>query len=137
MIYSRDEQSGKLQSQVAHGSIRTDFGDTLEHSLKQPAQLYRGPLVFAHDMQAVPAFGSSPSAIPTSPTDLHQPAYLTVPIRDTQKIYGLILLYYSQRHRIADQDIELALRVADLTVLGLCQCPSTRANRTFGGDCRT
>lgn len=117
VIYSRDEQSGDLQSQVARGSLYTDFGRILEQSLAQPMQLYGGALVFAQDMQAAPAFGSSLSAIPSSPSDQHQPAYLTVPIRDTQKIYGLIMLYYSQRHKIADQDIDLALRVADLTVL--------------------
>lgn len=117
VIYSHDEQSGKLQIQAIQGLIRADFGVTLEASLENASQLYRGPLIFAHDMQSAPAFGSRESFSPISLEDQHQPAYLTVPIRDTQKIYGLFLLFYNQQHRIVDQEIELALRAADLTVL--------------------
>jgi signal transduction histidine kinase len=117
VIYSRDEQSGKLQIQASQGWIRADLRNMLEDSLEKTSQLYRGPLIFARDMQSVPAFDSRESFSSPSLEDQHQPAYLTVPIRDTQKIYGLLLLIYNQQHRIVDQDIELALRAADLTVL--------------------
>lgn len=117
VIYSRDEQSGDLQIQVARGSIQNGFEKSLDEFLAQSIQLYEGPLVFPHDKQAVPAFGFSLSTLPSLPAEQFQPAYLTVPIRDTQKIYGLILLYYSQQQEIADQDTELAMRIADLTVL--------------------
>jgi signal transduction histidine kinase len=117
VIYSRDELSGKLQIQAIQGLIRADLESILEDSLEKANQLYSGPLIFARDMQSVPAFGSDASLVPSVSAEQHQPAYLTVPIRDTQKIYGLFLLIYNQQHRIADQDIELVLRAADLTVL--------------------
>jgi PAS domain S-box-containing protein len=117
IIYERDEQSGKLQCQVTASVGDTALEENLEQSLAEVVNLYDGPLLFANDGQAIPAFGPHPISSPAVPAGQNQPAYLTVPIRDRQKTYGLLLLYYSHQHRTVDQDIDLALRLADMSVL--------------------
>jgi signal transduction histidine kinase len=117
VIYSRDEASGKLHSQVVSSAKVADFGEGLEDALAQVANLFGGPLLISTDMQALPAFGQNPIGGLATPDDRQQPAYLTVPVRDKQKVYGLLLLYFGQQHKTVDQDIDLALRLADMTLL--------------------
>ena len=122
IIYSRDERTGQLQRQIIHGSLTTDYEHLVDPSIVQHTELYSEPLVFSSDMQALPAFNNALTNIPSSTngvTKVTAPhsTYVTVPIRDSRQIYGIILFVFNQSYKIADQDIDLAQRMADLTVL--------------------
>jgi PAS domain S-box-containing protein len=119
VIYSRDEQLGQLHSRVARGLLSAELEKTFEQILVREGQLYNEPFVFDHTMQAVAAFDFHVAPTFATFPAQQQPVYLTVPIRDTQETFGIVLLYYSQGQKIVEQDIDLALRLADLAVLAL------------------
>ncbi|MCC6456366.1 MAG: PAS domain S-box protein [Caldilineaceae bacterium] len=119
VIYSRDERLGLLQPQASSGMTTGDAGQLLSEFLTEQAPIYNEPLVLAPGLPPIPAFSYSLPATLASPIGQGQSGYLTVPIRDTQQIYGLFLFHYEQRQEISHQDIELALRVADQTVLAI------------------
>ena len=129
VIYSREERFGQLQSQATSGQMPDEWEDAFEEFIAQQAQFYQEPMICAQGVQPVPAFGiNAPDTSTLVANTLtantlvandDSPAYLTVPIRDTRGIYGLILLLYEQRLEIADQEIDLALRLADLAALAL------------------
>jgi PAS domain S-box-containing protein len=116
IIYSREERFGQLQSQATSGQMPNEWEHVSEEFITQQNLFYQEPMVCAQGVQPVPAFGINTSA-PIANHD--RPAYLTIPIRDTRGIYGLILLHYGQQQEIADQEIDLALRLADLAALAL------------------
>jgi PAS domain S-box-containing protein len=119
VIYSREETLRHFYGQVASGPISIHLEQMLDQLLTRQTQLFNEPLIFAENMESVKAFGFQLPAITSQHLDQSQPAYLTVPVRDTQKNYGFLLLYYERLQKLANLDIDLALRVADQTVLAL------------------
>jgi PAS domain S-box-containing protein len=119
VIYRRDERSGRLQHQAAAGHEAGDWAHMLEQLLARKTPLFHEPLVFAQGMQPAPAFSLSSPTASTLPNSLYRSAYLTVPIRDTQGIYGLIVLYFSELREITHEDLDMALWVADQTALAI------------------
>jgi PAS domain S-box-containing protein len=119
VIYSRDERFGRLQSQATSSMTAGDAEQLLAEFLAEQAPIYNEPMVLAQGLPPIPALSFSLPATLASPIDQGQSGYLTVPIRDTQQIYGLFLLHYEQLQEISHQDVELALRVADQTVLAI------------------
>jgi PAS domain S-box-containing protein len=119
VIYSRDEQHEHLQSQAASGLVTGNWERMLEQILARQTVLYSEPMIFAKGLSPIPAFSFNALTISESPNRLFHSAYLTVPIRHTQGIYGLILFYYRQLQEISHADIDLALRVADQTMLAV------------------
>jgi PAS domain S-box-containing protein len=119
VIYSRDDRVGQLQSQAISGQMPDTWEQVFEEFFTQQVPLYNEPMICSQGRQPLPAFGMD---LPdSSTTDANQDcsAYLTIPIRDTEGIYGLLLLHYAQRQEITGQDIDLALRLADLAALAL------------------
>lgn len=115
VIYSRDERQGSLQSQVVLGKTPADFERQYTDIYAQYNQIYNEPLAFTPSLEATPAFAIA-SPVVTLGAGESRIAYLTVPVRDTQ-IYGLIIFGYENRNKLSAQDIDLAMRMADLTVL--------------------
>jgi PAS domain S-box-containing protein len=114
-IYSHDSTHDTLQSQVISGHMPDDLKQTLVNKLTDQSRLFNEPLVFLPSHAALPAFGyTTPNS--HQATENQGGAYLTVPVRDTQ-VYGLLLFGFAQPHALTDQDIDFALRMADLTVL--------------------
>ena len=119
VIYSREERQGRLEIQVSRGKIPSNLVESFEPRLIRQQRLYSEPLVFAPDLDAESAFSYEISTeISADPARLAGAGYtyFSVPVRDTQ-VYGLMLIGYSQSHRMTDQEIDFALRMADFTVL--------------------
>lgn len=119
IIYSRDERVGQLQVRVLQGDVPAELDETFIQSLARDEQLYDKPLVVASDMANEPAFDSvrandAHTSANTSPATSR--VFLTIPVRDTQ-VYGLMLFGFPPQFALSVQDIDLALRMADLTVL--------------------
>ena len=115
IIYSRDERVGQLQVRVLQGNVPPELDETFVQSLARDEQLYDKPLVVASDMAPEPAFDSV-RANDAHPSAITSRTFLTIPVRDTQ-VYGLMLFGFPPQFALSVQDIDLALRMADLTVL--------------------
>lgn len=115
VIYSREERQGQLEIQVSRGKIPSDLVEAFEPRLIRQQHLYSEPFIFAPNKDAASAFSytSSPESTLLAGAGY---TYISVPIRDTQ-VYGLMLIGYSQPHKMTDQEIDFALRMADFTVL--------------------
>jgi PAS domain S-box-containing protein len=115
IIYSRDERLGTLTRQAVHGAMSVELEEHFLHHLPQNRSFYNEPMVIAPQLEPTPAFAYTAMVATSAAPDVSW-AYVTVPVRDTQ-VYGLIVFAIARPYRLANSDIDLALRIADLTVL--------------------
>ena len=115
IIYGRDERHGHLHPLVEKGIVPVELDKTFIQNLARESCVFEVPVVVRPDKSIEPAFSDTGTNATHIAGD-NRWLYLTVPVRDTQ-VYGLMLFGFNHDYALLDQDVDLSLRMADLTVL--------------------
>ncbi len=122
LIYSLDERNQHLLIQASNGLVsetRAHVSASIAQSIPSQTLLAGEPLVIADTVRDVATSAVGVSSIETDLAALGYHAYLVVPIKIKQDVYGALLLCYNQARHFSREAIDLAVSVGDQTALAI------------------